>query len=148
MYRQIFLFFFLAFSVLGIQAQIRGTNIMVQVQPNHADWNYKIGEKASFEVSVLKSGTPLVGAIISYEAGPVMFPTVTKEKVELKEGKMKWTGSMNTPGFYRLKVTAHVDGKTYEGLCTAAFSPEKVQPATHCPKDFDAFGKKHWLMLA
>lgn len=142
MYRQIFLFFFLAFSVLGIQAQIRGTNIMVQVQPNHADWNYKIGEKASFEVSVLKSGTPLVGAIISYEAGPVMFPTVTKEKVELKEGKMKWTGSMNTPGFYRLKVTAHVDGKTYEGLCTAAFSPEKVQPATHCPKDFDAFWEK------
>jgi cephalosporin-C deacetylase-like acetyl esterase len=142
MYRQIFLFFFLAFSALGIQAQIRGTNIMVQVQPNHADWNYKIGEKASFEVSVLKSGTPLVGAIISYEAGPVMFPTVTKEKVELKEGKMKWTGSMNTPGFYRLKVTAHVDGKTYEGLCTAAFSPEKVQPATHCPKDFDAFWEK------
>lgn len=55
---------------------------------------------------------------------------------------MKWSGAMKTPGFYRLKVVAHVAGKDYEGLCTAAFSPEKIKPYAQEPKDFDAFWKK------
>lgn len=52
---------------------------------------------------------------------------------------MTWNGTMKQPGFYRLKVTAHVGDKTYDGLCTAAFSPEKLQPTTVNPKDFDEF---------
>ena len=71
-----------------------------------------------------------------------MYPDVTKKGVTLKDGTMKWTGSMKTPGFYRLKVTAHVGGKDYVGLCTAGFSPEQLQPATKCPADFDAFWEK------
>jgi cephalosporin-C deacetylase-like acetyl esterase len=52
---------------------------------------------------------------------------------------MDFSGKMSTPGFYRLKVTAYLDGNTYTGLCTAAFSPEKLTPAAQCPKDFDTF---------
>ena len=70
-----------------------------------------------------------------------MFPEV-KKSTTLKGGTMKWCGSLNRPGFYRLKVIAHVDGKDYEGLCTAGFSPEKIQPFAQEPKDFDAFWKK------
>ena len=113
------------FCVLGslsISAQIRGTNIVVSVTPDHQDWNYKVGEKASFVVNVRKSGTLQNQVKIDYEAGPVMYPN-TKKTLILKDGTMKWSGEMKTPGFYRLKVVAHVDGKDYEGLCTAAFSP-------------------------
>ena len=39
-------------------------------------------------------------------------------------------------------MVAHVDGKDYEGLCTAAFSPEKIKPFAQEPKDFDDFWKK------
>ncbi len=126
---------------LSISAQIRGTNIVVSVTPDHQDWNYKVGEKASFVVNVRKSGTLLNQVKVDYEAGPVMYPNMKKTLV-LKDGTMKWSGEMKTPGFYRLKVVAHVDGKDYEGLCTAAFSPEKIKPFAQEPKDFDDFWKK------
>lgn len=132
------LFALLAVAVYA-GAQIRGYNIAVTVTPDHRDWNYKAGEKAQFVVNVRKSGTLLDNVDVDYEAGPVMYPDVKKSGVTLKDGTMKWTGSMKTPGFYRLKVTAHVDGKDYVGMCTAAFSPEKLQPATKCPDDFDQF---------
>ena len=131
-------------SVLGtssLSAQIRGNNIVVMVTPDHQDWNYRVGEKANFTVNVRKSGTLLNNVKVDYEAGPVMFPD-TKKSIILKEGTMKWSGALSKPGFYRLKVIAHVDGKDYEGLCTAGFSPEKIQPFAQEPKDFDAFWKK------
>lgn len=126
---------------LSISAQIRGTNIVVSVTPDHQDWNYKVGEKASFVVNVRKSGTLLNQVKVDYEAGPVMYPN-SKKTLILKDGTMKWSGEMKAPGFYRLKVVAHVDGKDYEGLCTAAFSPEKIKPFAQEPKDFDDFWKK------
>ena len=133
------------------QSQIRGTNIVVTVQPDHKDWNYKVGEKAHFAVSVLKSSTLLDNVEVSYEAGPEMYPEVKKNAV-LKDGTMTYTGTMKQPGFYRLKVVAKVGGKEYTGAATAAFSPEKLQPTTTCPADFDAFWTKtleeaRWTVL-
>lgn len=138
--------FFLTLMMLltcisSTDAQIRGNNITVTVTPNHKDWNYKIGEKASFIVNVRKSQTLLDNVKISYEAGPVMYPT-EKKSITLKDGTMNFTGSLKEPGFYRLKVTADVNGKKYEGLCTAAFSPEKIKPYAQDPSDFDSFWSK------
>ena len=130
-----------ALGSLNLRAQIRGNNIVVSVTPDHQNWNYKVGEKANFTVNVRKSGTLLDNVKIDYEAGPAMFPEVKKSAV-LKDGTMKWSGALKQPGFYRFKVIAHVDGKNYEGLCTAGFSPEKIQPFAKEPKDFDTFWKK------
>ena len=127
--------------LLPAAAQINGNNIVVMVQPDHQDWNYQVGQKARFTVSVLRSSTPVDNVEVSYEAGPEMYPEV-KEKKVLKDGTMTWTGTMKQPGFYRLTVTAKVGGKEYKGACTAAFSPEQLQPTTTCPKDFDAFWQK------
>ena len=127
---------------MTIGAQIRGNNITVTVQPDHNDWNYHVGQTARFTVSVLKSGTPLPNAQIDYEAGPVMYPSIYKKGVTLKDGTIQLSGKLAKPGFYRLKVTAHVGGKDYDGLCTAAFDPEKIVPATQCPDDFDDFWSK------
>ena len=129
-----------AFLLLAVpvMAQVRGNNIVVVVTPDHEDWNYKVGEKAIFAIHVLRSGTPLHGVHVNYEAGPVCYPDVRNTAV-LKNGEMQWTGRMKHPGFYRLKVTASVNGRKYEGLCTAAFSPEKIVPFTQCPKDFDSY---------
>ena len=41
----------MAFSTLS--AQIRGSEIQVLVQPDHQDWTSKVGDIASFTVSVL-----------------------------------------------------------------------------------------------
>ena len=143
MKRILFLLCLLAgMNIISVEAQIRGTNITVTVTPDHKDWNYRVGETAKFQVAVLRSGTLVDGVKVDYEAGPEMYPSVKKQGQTLKDGTMQWSGSMKQPGFYRLKVTAHVGGKTYEGLCTAAFSPEKIQPTTVNPNDFDEFWTK------
>lgn len=124
---------------LSVSAQNGWSSINVAITPDHKDWNYRAGETAGFRVEVQRSGTTIDNVEVDYEAGPEMYPTVKKNGVVLKDGTMKWSGTMKQPGMYRLKVTAHVDGKEYVGMCTAAFSPEKIQPTTVNPNDFDEF---------
>lgn len=139
--KKIFILLWAIVAILPIGAQIRGNNIVVTVQPDKNDWTYRIGEKASFVVSVLKSGTPLNNVVVDYQTGPEMYQNV-KKTATLKDGTMKLTGTMKQPGFYRVDVTAHVDGHDYKGACAAAFSPEKLQPSTVMPQDFEAFWQK------
>ena len=128
-------------AMLPVGAQIRGNSIVVTVEPDHQDWNYQVGQTARFTVEVRRSGTLVNDVSISYAAGPEMYQD-TKKTVTLKDGTLKLTGKMSVPGFYRVDVTAHVDGKDYRGACAAAFSPEKLQPTTVMPKDFSDFWKK------
>ena len=125
-------------SVLCIGAQIRGNSIVVTVEPDHEDWNYRVGETARFTVEVRRSGTLVNDVNIDYATGPEMYQD-TKKTVTLKDGRLNLTGRMTSPGFYRVDVTAHVGGKDYRGACAAAFSPEKLQPTTVMPSDFSDF---------
>lgn len=120
---RIILSLLLAFFALTGSAQIRGNEITVTVTPDHKDWTYTAGEKVNFTVSVLRSGTLVDNAEISYELGPEMYPTEKKD-LTLKTGQTVVSGKMKQPGFLRLKATAHVDGKDYSGMCTAAVSPD------------------------
>ena len=125
--------------VLPVAAQIRGYNIQVNVVPDHQDWTYKVGETATFRISVTKSATPLAGAVIDYEAGPEMYQDVKKTAVVLKDGTLIVKGKMTKPGFYRVDVKTTIGGKEYKGACAAAFSPEQLKPTTVNPADFDQF---------
>jgi cephalosporin-C deacetylase-like acetyl esterase len=120
-------------------AQIRGNSIQVNVVPDHQDWNYKVGQTATFKVSVTRSATLLDNVTIDYAAGPEMYQDEKKTGVVLKDGTLTLKGKMTKPGFYRVDVTAHVDGKEYKGACGAAFSPEKLQPTTVMPQDFESY---------
>ena len=125
--------------VLPVAAQIRGYNIQVNVVPDHQDWTYKVGETATFRISVTKSATPLAGAVIDYEAGPEMYQDVKKTAVVLKDGTLTVKGKMSKPGFYRVDVKTTIGGKEYKGACAAAFSPKQLKPTTVNPADFDQF---------
>lgn len=125
----------------GVQAQIKGNEVTVVVSPNHLNWKYKLKEKCEFRIQVFKAQNLLPGATIDYELGPEMYPTEKKEGVVLKDGSLTLSGTLAQPGFLRCKVKAHVDGYTYEGLATAGYEPEKLQPVTTMPDDFEAFWK-------
>ena len=124
--------------MLSVEAQVKGNSIVVTVEPDHQDWNYQVGETAKFTVEVRRSGTLVNNVSIDYAAGPEMYQDV-KKTTTLKDGTLKLTGKMKQPGFYRVDVTAHVDGKDYRGACAAAFSPEKLQATTVMPADFKTF---------
>ncbi|MCE5344676.1 MAG: acetylxylan esterase [Bacteroidales bacterium] len=128
----------IALSVTAI-SQPATTLVKVIVSPNHKDWTYKVNEEAKFSVQVLQYGNLLENVIVDYETGPETLPDVKKEGVVLKNGKMELSGTMKIPGFYRVRVTAKVDGKIYEGLATAGFEPEKIKPTVKDPSDFDTF---------
>lgn len=138
MKRVIALLLFVICNAALTVAQIRGTQYTISISPDHKDWNYKVGETVVFSISVLNNGTLVDNASIAYEMGPEMYP-IEKKEMTLKDGTLKLKGSMKTPGFYRLTVTVRIKGKEYKGLCAVAFSPEKIQPTTKCPADFDEF---------
>jgi cephalosporin-C deacetylase-like acetyl esterase len=129
------------FSAISIitAAQAGTPLIKVIVSPDHKDWTYKVNETAKFSVQVLKYGNLLDNVTIGYETGPETLPDVTKEGVVLKNGTTEFSGAMKTPGFYRVRVWAIVDGRKYEGLATAGFEPDKIQPTVKDPSDFDTF---------
>jgi len=133
---------FLVVFTVSAAAQGGTSLIKVIVAPDHKDWTYKVNETAKFSVQVLKYGNLMDNVTIDYETGPEAWPDVKKEGVVLKNGKTEFTGTMKVPGFYRVRVWAVVDGRRYEGLATAAFEPEKIQPTVKDPADFDAFWTK------
>lgn len=137
--KKLTLSFALLLSVLLASAQIKGQEIRVLVSPDHTDWQYRLNEKCTFTVRVLKAQNFLQNVTLDYELGPEMFPTEIKKGVSLKQGELKLKASMNTPGFLRCKVKAYVDGQSYEGLATAAYAPEQLQPVTQQPEDFKAY---------
>lgn len=111
--------------------------------PDHADWLYKTGEKATVEVQFYKYGIPQDGLIVSYELGGDMMPSDTKGTVTLKNGKaVIQMGTMKEPGFRDCRLTTTVNGKIYSHHVKIGFSPEKLQPYTQLPADFNAFWDK------
>lgn len=123
--------------------------IKVNIAPQHGDWVYKTGETVKFDVSVTKNDVLLHNVEISYEFGPEMLPPVKKDRQTLRDGKTVIdAGTMKTAGFLRCRVYARYDGKDYDGLATAAFSPETIQPTTTLPADFVQFWDKAKTELA
>ncbi|MDR1161823.1 MAG: acetylxylan esterase [Tannerellaceae bacterium] len=138
----IYVFLFVLTPVVCLQAQPSQKLVSVIVSPDHTDWRYKVNEEVTFTVQVYRNENLLKNVTVDYEYGPEFFPTTKKQDVVLKEGKTTLKASMKTPGFLRCKVIARVDGKSYEGLATAAYDEDKIQPTTQDPKDFDEFWTK------
>jgi cephalosporin-C deacetylase-like acetyl esterase len=124
-------------------------------QPDHADWIYKCGEKATVDVSFSQYGIVPEEAVVEYTVGDDILGDDQSGKVTLRNGHARISmGTRKTPGFrdLRLKVTVpdltpgalsdtQASGKTvtYSHHIKLAFSPEKIQPWTKEPADFKAF---------
>jgi cephalosporin-C deacetylase-like acetyl esterase len=64
------------------------------------------------------------------------------------EGLVVEGGTMQEPGFLRCIATVEERGRSYRGLATAAFEPERIRPTQKEPADFDAFWGAAKLALA
>ncbi|MBL9208616.1 MAG: acetylxylan esterase [Opitutaceae bacterium] len=129
-------------------AQERLATTQVRVVPDRPNWTYQPGEKVSFRVSLVWDQHPLEQVAISYRVGPEMMDLPEKKAVVPAEGLVIDGGTMTNPGFLRCVVTADIGGKTYRGLATAGFAPEKIVPTQVDPADFDAFWSEQKAQLA
>lgn len=110
--------------------------------PDHADWLYKTGETAAVEMSLYRYGIPQ-DVEISYEIGPDMMPADKKGKIKLKNGRAKVVmGTMRSPGFLDLRLSAKFGDVTTQHHVKVGFSPDKLKPYTSNPADFDDFWQK------
>jgi len=123
------------------QAQLRVATVQVRVAPDHRDWTYKLGEPVRFKIAVVADNTPLDNATVTYSVGPEMMPSDSKTAAVPLDGLTIDAGTMQVPGFLRCTVSAEFAGRTYKGVATAAFEPEKIAPTQTEPADFDAFWK-------
>lgn len=146
------LVFVFLFFVCSLQAYTQPVeqNIKLIIAPDHANWQYNIGEKVKFKVSVLQYGNPLKNVKVKYELGPERMASEVTATLELEDGQQTISGgTMNTPGFYRCTVSAEVNGKTYKGLATVGFNPDKIKPAAETiPSDFTQFWDESKAELA
>ena len=116
------------------------SRVAVTVTPDRPDWTYQPGEPVKFRVDVVRDGHQAAGTTVKYAVGPEMMPPLTETTAVVGTAPLTIDGgTMNTPGFLRLVATAEIDGRTYRGVGTAGFAPERIQPTQVNPPDFDAF---------
>ncbi len=124
-------------------------------QPDHADWIYRCGEKATVDIAFSQYGIVPENAVVEYTVGDDILADDFTGKVTLRNGHASVNiGTRKTPGFrdLRLKITVPdltpgalssdaPTGKTvtYSHHIKVAFSPEKIQPWTREPEDFKSF---------
>lgn len=117
--------------------------------PDHADWLYKTGEDAIIELQLYRYGIPQDGVTVSYTLAVDMLNPSEAGSVVLKNGRTKVNiGTMKQPGFKDCVFGVEIDGRKYNHHVKVGFSPEKLQPATKLPVDFDDFWDKELKSLA
>ena len=130
----------LAFQIF---AQPARQLVQIVVTPDHPDWTYKTGDKAVFTVQVFKNNVPLDGVEVKYNIQPEQMKAMDEGTLKLKKGTATVEApKFRNPGFLRCNVSVDVDGKTYSSYATAGFEPEKIEPTTTLPADFQEFWEK------
>jgi cephalosporin-C deacetylase-like acetyl esterase len=120
--------------------QERTGAVRLSVVPDRADWSYAIGAPARFRVGLTRDGHALVGRAVQVACGPEQMPPALEKSLAVGlDGVVVEGGTMKEPGFLRCVAAATVDGREYRSVGTAAYAPEKIQPAVEDPADFDAF---------
>ena len=131
---------FAALLAFPLFAQDRVGTIQVRVSTDHADWRYEPGQAVRFRIIAVQDGQPVSGLKVTYRIGPEMLPPRVDQSATLSaDGLTVDGGTLNEPGFLRCIATVERNGRTYRGLSTAAFQPEKIQPTQEDPADFDEF---------
>ena len=129
--------------LLGLNSQAenypyRSDYLWVTV-PDHADWNYALGEHAKVEIQFYKYGMARDGEV-SYEIGNDMLAADKQGTINLKGGRATIDmGTRRTPGFRDLRLHVNIDGKKYDHHVKVGFAVDDIKPYTQEPKDFVSF---------
>ena len=124
---------FFSFTLLSCIATLsfaQRTNIKdyvsSEIVPDHADWNYKLGEQPNLQLRVMRNNVPLSDVSLSYEIGPEkMNPTKTGQSNMPKGTLSVKAGTMKSPGFMTCTAKATVDGIDYTNYINVAFEADR-----------------------
>lgn len=118
----------------------RRTYVEYVCSPDHPDFLYKTGEKATFRIDALAGGLPLDGVTVHYTCGPDMLAADRQDSAVFRKGRAELhAGTMKEPGFRFCSYSFTVGGKTYSDKLKVGFSAGKIASCTPVPDDFAAF---------
>ncbi|MCM1452145.1 MAG: acetylxylan esterase [Clostridium sp.] len=127
----------------SFMASAQETLVKLIITPDHDDYHYKAGEKATFEVQAFRCNVPIKGAEMTFEVSEDMMEPRKSWSETLKSGKTTINaGTMDKPGFLRVKAKLKFEGKNYEAYSTVGYNPDELRPVTEQPEDFDEFWKE------
>lgn len=132
----------LPFSAHRAEAQnvFNQSDVQWAAVPDHADWIYKVGEKAFIDVQVLLHGMPQDGLEIAYSLGGDGLDADATGTVTTRGGRARIpVGTRKKPGFRDCRMSCNIDGRGYKNHLKVGFSPEKIVPFTKLPADFETF---------
>ena len=136
-------------ALVGATANIAAENypyrsdVLWVTVPNHANWLYQTGEKATIEVQFYKYGIPRDG-VVQWSVGDDLLESDKSGTVQLKNGRATINvGTSKKPAFRDVRLKMQLDGKTYEHHIKIGFSPEQIKPFTQEPNDFMAFWQQN-----
>ncbi len=116
------------------------SSILWVTTPDHSNWLYKTGEKATIALEIYEYGMPMDGQEVEFSIGQDGLDANKQGTVVLKNGKAKLAiGTMKKPGFRDCRLSIKRGEHTYRHHVKVGFSPEKIEPFTKMPQDFDAF---------
>ncbi len=131
---------FILTLLLALNLNALAQKVELHLIPDSPTATYRTGEQARMKVIALDCGVAIYDAEVSYEVSEDLMPAREKSTVKLKgpEATIK-VGTMRKPGFLRVRAKIEHDGKSYSTTKTIGFDPEKLEPTTPMPKDFDEF---------
>lgn len=137
-----FLFVLLTATLLHGENNPYRSDYLWVARPDHADWNYRAGEKASIDVEFYKYGIPQ-NCEVTYTIGNDMLADDEHGTIKLVNGHGTIKAvTRKTPGFRVLRLSTVIDGVKYDHHIGLAFSPNDIEPYTQMPKDFTDFWDK------
>jgi cephalosporin-C deacetylase-like acetyl esterase len=113
------------------------------VEPDRADWTYRVNAEAGIKIYVLKNHVRLNDITVKYTYGPEKQPPLKEAslKITKSEATIKVPG-LKTPGFQTVYASVEVEGKTWSGYVNLGYEPEAIRPTTTLPDDFTVFWDK------
>jgi cephalosporin-C deacetylase-like acetyl esterase len=130
-------------ATAAMLAQPTQTLYTVTVKPDRADWTYRTGEDAEFEISVIRDKTPLNNITVDCQYGQEAMPPAKKVTLEIKNStvRLKVPG-MKTPGFQTVRASYTIGNTTYSSYTNIGYEPENIQPTQVMPADFQDFWER------
>lgn len=130
----------LAAAPAGAQAPpARDTAVDLAVKLDRADWRYGPGDTARYTISLTRHGRPVSDVPVVVEFSHDRLAAHRIDTVTLARGAVVVRGAMPGPGFLRATAIVEIDGVRYSRYATAAFAPERIEPTTTMPADFESF---------
>jgi cephalosporin-C deacetylase len=128
---------------------VSGGTVRVMVWCDKPNWQYEPGEQVQFHISVTQNWQLLKDTKVKVTIGPEMMPPTIEKTVTMTDDVLTIDGgTMAEPGFLRCRAVVRHNGINYRNYATAGFSPEKIQPTTADPPDFDMFWAESLNKLA